>query len=100
MDVYVTIDLDCLRSGEAVTNWENGRFTVNDLSWALAELRAVKSRIVAADVCGAFSPPVYSRLKQRFAARIDHPKLPPADPEKAQEINLSAFHTLWPLLTG
>ena len=26
MDAYVTIDLDCLRLEEAVTNWESGRF--------------------------------------------------------------------------
>jgi arginase family enzyme len=67
-NVYVTIDLDCLRAEDAVTNWESGRFTVDDVSWALAQLRAAKARIVAGDICGAFSPPVYARAKQRFAA--------------------------------
>ena len=38
-NVYVTIDLDCLRADNAVTNWENGRFTVADLEWALGRLR-------------------------------------------------------------
>ncbi|MDP9292596.1 MAG: hypothetical protein M3O82_09575, partial [Verrucomicrobiota bacterium] len=52
--VYITIDLDCLRAEEAVTNWENGRFAVADLIWALRTLRQ-KSRIVAGDICGAFS---------------------------------------------
>ncbi|MFL6503947.1 MAG: hypothetical protein ACJ8KC_00830, partial [Candidatus Udaeobacter sp.] len=33
--LYFTIDLDCLRMEEAVTNWESGRFTVDDLNWAL-----------------------------------------------------------------
>ncbi len=33
-NVYVTIDIDCLRSEEAVTNWENGQFSVVDLAWA------------------------------------------------------------------
>jgi arginase family enzyme len=99
-NVYVTIDLDCLRAEDAVTNWESGRFTVDDVSWALAQLRAAKARIVAGDICGAFSPPVYARAKQRFAAGMDHPKLPPPDLVQAQEINLRAFEALWPALGG
>jgi arginase family enzyme len=100
VNVYVTIDLDCLRAEDAVTNWESGRFTLDDVAWALAQLRASSSRIVAGDICGAFSPPVYARAKQRFAAEMDHPKLARPDLETAQEINVRALHTLWPLLTG
>src|ERR1700691_3881524 len=37
--VYVTIDLDCLVPGEAITNWESGRFTCDNLVWALKTLR-------------------------------------------------------------
>ncbi|HEY2140016.1 MAG TPA: hypothetical protein VGH00_08045 [Chthoniobacterales bacterium] len=99
-NVYVTIDLDCLRADEAVTNWESGRFTAADISWALTQLRAANVRIAAGDICGAFSPPIYARAKQRFAAGIDHPKLPPANLKMAQEINLRAFHTIWPTLVG
>ena len=98
-NVYVTIDLDCLRPEEAITNWENGKFTVEDLAWALAQLHAANAQITAGDICGAFSPPKYARRKQRFAAGIDHPKLPPTDLKKAQEINVRAFQTLWPVLT-
>src|SRR4051812_9546809 len=32
-DVYVTIDLDCLRGSDAVTNWENGKFATEDVAW-------------------------------------------------------------------
>ena len=64
-DVYVTIDLDCLRNEEAITNWENGRFSADDVAWALQELRAA-NRIVGGDICGAFSPPKYARWKQAF----------------------------------
>lgn len=96
--LYVTIDLDCLRAEEAVTNWESGQFTVEDLAWALTQLRSSSARIVGGDICGAFSPPVYARLKQRFAARMDHPKLPSQDLEAARKINLRAFETLWPIL--
>jgi arginase family enzyme len=99
-NVYITIDLDCLRAEEAVTNWESGRFAVDDVVWALTQLRASTSRIVGGDICGAFSSPVYARRKQRFAAEMDHPKLPASDLAAATKINLHAFETLWPLLAG
>ena len=98
--VYVTIDLDCLRSEDAVTNWESGRFTVDDVVWALMQLRASNARIVGGDICGAFSPPKYARLTQRFAAQMDHPKLPAVDLDAARAVNLRAFHQLWPVLIG
>jgi hypothetical protein len=97
-NVYVTIDLDCLRVEDAVTNWESGRFAIEDVSWALAQLQA-RAKIVGGDICGAFSPPKYARATQRLAARMDHPKLPPRNLETAREINLRAFKTLWPLLS-
>jgi hypothetical protein len=97
-DVYVTIDLDCLRTEEAVTNWENGRYTSVDLVWALGKLRE-SSRIVAGDICGGYSKPKYARWKQRFAAEFDHPKLklPPA--EQIRKINSAAIQRLWRALT-
>ena len=98
-NLYVTIDLDCLRAEEAITNWESGRFTAEDVAWALRQLRASGAQIVGGDICGAFSPPVYARRKQRFAAEMDHPKLPARDLETATKINLRAFETLWPVLS-
>ena len=99
-NIYVTIDLDCFRAEDAVTDWESGRFTVDDVVWALMQLRASNARIVAGDICGAFSPPKYARLTQRFAAQMDHPKLPTVDLDVAREVNLRAFHQLWPVLIG
>ncbi len=96
--VYVTIDMDCLRSEEAVTNWENGRFDVSDLVWALEKLRAT-TRIVGGDICGAYSAPVYARWKQRFAANFDHPKIPEPDPVRSRATNLTTLQNLWPALT-
>jgi hypothetical protein len=96
-DVYVTIDLDCLRADEALTNWENGRFAIADLVWALAELRNA-SRIIAGDICGAFSKPAYARWKQRFASELDHPKLLGQHPATVQKLNHAAVETLWPAL--
>ena len=97
-DVYVTIDLDCLRAEEAVANWESGRFTIVDLEWALVKLREA-CRIVAGDICGAFSEPRYARWKQRFAAEFDHPKLALPNPEQTRQINFAALKKFWPCLT-
>jgi arginase family enzyme len=96
-NVYVTIDLDCLRVEEAVTNWESGRFALADLEWALRKLAAA-SRIIAGDLCGAYSPPHYARGKQRFAAEFDRPKLVQPNLERARQINMLALERLWPLL--
>jgi arginase family enzyme len=98
-NLYVTIDLDCLRADDAITNWESGRFALEDVAWALTQLRASSAQIVGGDLCGAFSPPLYARRKQRFAAEMDHPKLPPRDLEAAARINLRAFEALWPILS-
>jgi arginase family enzyme len=96
-NVYVTIDLDCLRPEEAVTNWENGRFTIGDLQWALGKLRE-SSRIVSGDICGAYSSPKYARFRQRFAAEFDHPKIPLPPIEQIRAINSATLAKLWPLL--
>jgi arginase family enzyme len=96
-DVYVTIDLDCLQAEGAVTNWENGRFTLADLVWALQRLRA-QAHLVAGDICGAFSSPVYARRKQRFASEMDHPALSRPDAQEIHRVNAVARQTLWPLL--
>ncbi|MGB9476540.1 MAG: arginase family protein [Candidatus Udaeobacter sp.] len=97
--LYLTIDLDCLDSREAVTNWEAGRFTITDLEWALGKLRE-SSQIIGGDICGAYSPPKYARFKQRFAAEFDHPKIQLPSAERIREINLTALEKLWPLLSG
>ena len=98
-NVYVTIDLDCLRAEDAVANWESGRFMLEDVAWALTQLRAARTRILAGDICGAYSSPKYARGKQRFAAEMDHPKLAQPNLEAAGQINLRAFHALWPILS-
>jgi arginase family enzyme len=96
-NIYVTIDLDCLRADDAATNWENGRFEVTDVEWALGKLRET-ARIVGGDICGAYSEPRYARWKQEFASNWDHPKM---DPPSANRIRSTraAVERLWPALT-
>jgi arginase family enzyme len=98
--VYVTVDLDCLRAEEAVTNWENGLFTVADLAWAITHLGA-QTHVIGGDICGAYSPLCYARWTQRLASRWDHPKvvLPPEE-GRTQRINHAALDVLWPALTA
>jgi len=96
-NVYITIDLDCLTSAAAVTNWENGLFEVTDLEWALTQIRG-EARVVGGDLCGAYSKPKYARAAQRFIAEFDHPKPPATAAADAHATNLRTFARLWPLL--
>jgi hypothetical protein len=97
-NVYVTIDLDCLAPGLAWTNWENGRFTYEDLQWALDFLHD-HAHIIAGDLCGAYSEPRFARAKQRLAWQIDHPRISLPKLETICEVNAAAWAALWPALT-
>jgi len=99
ISVYVTVDMDCLRAEEAVTNWESGRFSIPDLQWALGKLREF-CRIIGGDICGAYSLPKYARWKQYFAAEFDHPKVQLSSSDRIRAINFKALQNLWPPLTG
>jgi hypothetical protein len=98
--VYITVDMDCLAEQFAVTNWENGLFTPEDIAWAIGELRRAGAEILGGDCCGTWSESAYARRFQRFAANWDHPKLPPRTLEAARTVNHPSLDILWPALTG
>ena len=98
-NIYITIDLDCLASDYSCTNWEGGKFNLDDVRWGVEILRR-HAHILGGDMCGAYSSPIYARRKQRFASTMDHPKLSVPPAEKIRAINQRAFETLWPVLTG
>ena len=98
-NLYITIDLDCLTSEDAVTNWESGKFELADLEWALAQLHAA-ALVLGGDICGAYSLPKYARWKQHFAAEFDHPKIQLPSSDQIRAINFKALQNLWPPLTG
>ncbi|MEO5721643.1 MAG: hypothetical protein ABIR71_09260 [Chthoniobacterales bacterium] len=98
-NVYVTVDMDCLEASAAVTNWENGRFSPEDVVWALGKLHDA-TRIVGGDICGAYSPQKYARWKQGFVARLDHPRLPEPELSEARAVNRASFEKLWPVLAN
>jgi hypothetical protein len=99
LTIYVTVDLDCLGESDAVTNWENGRFALSDLVWAITLLRQ-KVRLVGGDLCGAFSPMRYGSRFQSLAGRFDHPRQRSVTEKERQLVNLRALETIWPLLAG
>ena len=98
-DVYVTVDMDCLAEGEAVTNWESGLFTADDIAWAIGEARKY-ARVIGGDLCGAWSEPEYARFRQRIEGRLDHPKIRIVQLAEAQAVNVRAWEKIWPALTG
>lgn len=97
--IYVTIDFDSLRYEDAVTNWEPGRFTTDDIVWAVRTLRG-QCRFAGGDICGAWSTERYARWTQRFCGTVDHPRLERPDTALASARNLQTLRALWPALTG
>jgi hypothetical protein len=99
LPVYVTVDLDSLTESDAITNWENGRFSLSDIVWAIRFLRQ-KAPIVGGDLCGAFSLARYGSWFQALAGRFDHPRQRSVADSKRHAVNLRALQTIWPVLTG
>jgi hypothetical protein len=99
LPVYLTVDLDCLREEESVTNWENGQFAVSDVVWALTLLRQ-NVRIIGGDLCGAISTTRYGSGFQSLAGRFDHPRPRTVTEDARREINLRALEAIWPALVG
>lgn len=70
---YVSIDKDCLRKEHALTNWEEGGLSLEEL---LALLRVIKEGldIIGLDITGEYSPPEASGAAKRFLSFLDHPR--------------------------
>jgi len=97
--IYISVDMDCFAKKEAITNWESGRFNVEEVSWAIGKLREA-CVIVGADICGAYSEPHYARRKQRFAAEMDHPLIEVGNVAEARATNAATVAALLPVLAG
>ncbi|MEI6127091.1 MAG: arginase family protein [Pseudomonadota bacterium] len=70
--VYVSIDKDCLRAEHALTNWEEGCFSLNEL---LRMLKLIKENldIVGIDIAGDYSLPKPAGRLKSLCSRLDHP---------------------------
>lgn len=71
--VYVSIDKDCLRKEYALTNWEEGLLSLEEL---LNMLKIIKDNldIIGVDIAGDYSPVFVASKVKTFLSRVDHPK--------------------------
>jgi len=71
--VYISIDKDCLRNEYAITNWEEGRLTLEQL---LVMIKVIRQNcdIIGADITGDFSPVSVQGPLKKMLIRLDHPK--------------------------
>jgi hypothetical protein len=71
--VYVSIDKDCLTASCALTNWEEGRLTLELLLSLLRTLKQ-KCEIVGLDIAGDYSPVTIPSGWKSWCSTLDHPK--------------------------
>jgi len=84
--VYVSVDKDCLKKEYALTNWEEGLFSLEEF---LSMLKIIKNNldIAGMDIVGDYSEIfIAGRLKAIFS-KIDHPKKVNADEYSESSIN-------------
>jgi arginase family enzyme len=71
--IWLTIDKDVLAESEALTNWDQGQMPLQAMLDLIADVGARK-RIIGADICGEFSPPLMSNPFKRIESRFDRPQ--------------------------
>jgi arginase family enzyme len=71
--VYVSVDKDCLKKEYALSNWEDGHFSLEEL---LLMLRLIKEKfdIIGMDITGDYSKGHVAGIWKRLCSRLDHPK--------------------------
>jgi len=70
--VYVSIDKDCLRGQYALTNWEEGFMSLDELLSALTLIKDNRD-IVGLDIVGDYSPVSVRGTFKAVLSRLDHP---------------------------
>ncbi|MDD4980822.1 MAG: hypothetical protein PHC54_06130 [Candidatus Omnitrophica bacterium] len=71
--VYVSIDKDCLKREYALTNWEEGLLSLEELLLMLKVIRD-HLEIIGVDITGEYSPVILASKFKAFFSRLDHPK--------------------------
>lgn len=97
-EVYISIDKDCLRTADALTNWEQGSMP---LQTVLAVLRALRShkQVVGADSVGDYSPIRLRSPLKWLASWLDRRVHPRAPLLLASKVNAMANAQLFRALT-
>lgn len=72
-EVYISIDKDCLKRGNALTNWEEGHLSLEEL---LSLLKLIKDNleIVGADIVGDYSKICIKSKFKKIFSYFDHPR--------------------------
>jgi arginase family enzyme len=86
--VYLSIDKDCLKNTYALTNWEEGRLTLDELL-AMLKLVREKTDIAGMDIVGDYSLPRVRGAIKKVVSYFDHPRR-----VRAQELPLSQVNSL------
>ena len=71
-NVYVSVDKDCLRIEDAITNWEQGTLPLETVAACIAAIRE-NHAIVGADTVGDYSPPVFNSPLKWVGSFLDRP---------------------------
>lgn len=71
-NVYVSIDKDCLRVEDAITNWEQGTLPLETVTACIKTIRD-NHTIVGADTVGDYSPPVFNSPLKWIGSFLDRP---------------------------
>ncbi len=78
--LWITLDKDVLTPAEAVTNWDQGRLTLEQVLSAIGRF-AARRPILGMDVCGDYSPDTDLGLVRAILAHSDRAQRPvPATP--------------------
>lgn len=81
--LWITLDKDVLTPDEAVTNWDQGRLTLEQVFSAIAVF-AARRPVLGMDVCGDYSPDAGLGLVRAVLAHSDRAQRPvPAAPGTA-----------------
>ena len=70
--VYISVDKDCLRAEDAITNWEQGTLPLETMIACITAIRAHHT-IVGADTVGDYSPPVFNSPLKWIGSFLDRP---------------------------
>lgn len=97
-DIYISVDKDCLREREAVSNWDAGELALPDVCAAIERLRREKT-LVGADVTGEWSGGAPKNPVFRAISRADHP-VRPTPSELQLRRNEETNFALWQAFGG
>ncbi len=71
-NVYVSIDKDCLRNGDANTNWEQGTLPLDTVLECIKAIGKLYN-VVGADTVGDYSAPVFTSPIKWIGSFLDRP---------------------------